>query len=123
MVTNTDLTTTYNVPVGEAADYDTRGNVIRTVDAGGAQKFFYYDHLGRMIAEIDQCEVPGVPGPAGLLTVHGYDRNGNRTTSLAYETVVALPANPGGSPPPGTGASRLVTCAYDRSNRLVSTTS
>jgi YD repeat-containing protein len=112
-VVNANLTSSTNVPVVETAVYDTRGNVIKTTDTAGAQSFFYRDHLGRVIAEI---------GPAGALSVYGYDKNGNRTSVRAYDAAVALPGSPGGAPPSGSGTSRLVTYAYDRSNRLTTTT-
>jgi YD repeat-containing protein len=104
------LVSSTNTPVVETTVYDTRGNVIETVDAGLAHSYFYYDHMGRVIAEVSAV---------GGLTRYDYDKNGNRVSARAYETAVSLP--PGGTVPTGTGTPRETLYEYDRSNRLTAT--
>jgi YD repeat-containing protein len=104
------LVSSTNTPVVETTVYDTRGNVIETVDAGLAHSYFYYDHMGRVIAEVSAV---------GGLTRYEYDKNGNRTSARAYEAPVSLP--PGSTAPTGTGTPRETRYEYDASNRLTRT--
>ncbi|KSB91877.1 hypothetical protein AS593_07585 [Caulobacter vibrioides] len=96
----------------ETIKYDQRGNVIETVKAGGARTLFYYDAFDRKIAEISA---------GGALSAWTYDKADNVKTFRVYETLVAQPANAGGAAPAGSGAYRETTYAYDKNNRLVST--
>jgi len=115
-VTVTDtgtLAATQSVTTSEKIAYDRRGNVIQTTDAGGARTFFYYDAADRKIASVD---------PTGALTAWTYDGNGNVKSALAYAALVALPTQPGGAPPAGSGSYRETDYGYDRANRLTDVT-
>jgi YD repeat-containing protein len=95
--------------------YDLRGNLIKTVDAGGAVTQSYYDHLDRKVGQIDAL---------GDYAKWTYDDNGNMLTATAYDTAFAtMPAAGGAAPPPPTGSTaRVTTYAYDAINRLTTTT-
>jgi YD repeat-containing protein len=99
----------------ESIVYDRRGNVIETVDAAGARTLVYYDDLDRRIAQVNAV---------GTLSAWTYDGNGNVLTARVYGDAVALPAGAGGTPPAPVNASnyRETAYAYDRANRLVTTT-
>src|SRR6185437_5587868 len=70
--------------------YDADGNVTRTTDANGNAGFFYYDKLGRKIAQVDA---------EGYLTTYALDAEGNVLTQVQYATALAGPFTAGGSPP------------------------
>jgi YD repeat-containing protein len=95
----------------EAYSYDLRGNLIQTVDAGGGKSLCWYDAQNRKIAELN---------PVGTLSRMTYDGNGNLLSQRAYADPVAIPGTPGGTPPAGSGAYRETLFAYDRANRLTS---
>lgn len=111
-VTSSANFATSTVTPTETIAYDKRGNVIETVNASGARTLFYYDDLNRKVAEIDA---------AGTLRKWTYDANNNAIAARAYDTPMALPAA-GGATPAGTGTYRETLYAYDRGNRLVTTT-
>jgi YD repeat-containing protein len=114
------VTTTGSVAVTETYAYDKRGNVIKAVDAGGAQTFSYYDDLDRKTVEIRQ-----LAANAWVYTAYTYDANGNLTGTRVYA------GNPysSGSPPLGgtapatptspTSAYRETTFTYDNLNRML----
>lgn len=93
--------------------YDARGNLILVTDPAGAKTFFYYDDLGRKTLTINAL---------GTVSTFGYDANGNVTTQKVYEAAVALPSTAGGTPPTPTGTYRQTNYAYDKANRLTTTT-
>lgn len=105
-VAYTDLIASYR--------YDTRGNVIESRAANGARTLSYYDDNDRKIAEIS---------PTGTLSTYRYDKTGDLLTSRVYGTIVALPTEPGGSPPTAPGGEfRETSYGYDNLGRLRSTT-
>jgi YD repeat-containing protein len=112
VTTSSDFVTSTVTPT-EAIAYDRRGNVIRTVNAGGAQTLFYYDDADRKVAEIDAV---------GTFRTWTYDDNDNATSARVYDTPVSLSSPVGGPAPVGSGTYRETLYAYDRNNRLVSTT-
>ncbi|MEH3040399.1 MAG: LysM peptidoglycan-binding domain-containing protein [Sphingomonas paucimobilis] len=94
--------------------YDTRGNVIERRDANGARTLSYYDDNDRKVAEIN---------PTGTLTTYRYDKTGDLLASRIHGTVVALPTEPGGTPPTAPGGEyRETSYSYDNLGRLRSTT-
>lgn len=99
----------------ESTSYDLRGNVVETRDAAGARTLFYYDGQDRKIAEVNAV---------GTLTTWQYDGNGNALLQRVHGDPVVQPATAGGSPPPpvSTVNVRETVYAYDRNNRLTSTT-
>lgn len=111
VTSSVDFSTTTVTPT-EHIVYDRRGNVIETRDAAGARTLFYYDDNNRKIAEIDAL---------GALKTWVYDDNNNATVARAYDTPVALPGAPGGTPPAGSGNYRETLNTYDRNNRLTHT--
>ena len=105
-VAYTDLVASYR--------YDTRGNVIETRAANGARTLSYYDDNDRKIAEISAT---------GTLSTYRYDETGDLLTSRVHGTVVALPTEPGGTPPAApNGEYRETSYGYDNLGRLRSTT-
>lgn len=113
-----DMVTTSTATPTEAYTYDKRGNVVKTVDAGGAAVFSYYDDLNRKIAEIRQ-----LTATQGAYTRFDYDKNGNVTSTRVYETLVTLPVAPGGSPAnPPSGLFRETAFTYDNLDRLLTST-
>lgn len=102
----TDLVASYR--------YDTRGNVIESRAANGARTLSYYDDNDRKIAEIS---------PTGTLSTYRYDKTGDLLASRVYGSVVALPTEPGGTPPAAPGGEyRETAYSYDNLGRLRSTT-
>jgi YD repeat-containing protein len=94
----------------ERIKYDTRGNVVETVDANGARTLLYYDRLNRKVAEIDA---------AGTLTTLNYDQNGNVLASRVYALAVAQPATAGGAAPAAPlSAYRETVYTYDKLDRI-----
>ncbi|MES2443102.1 MAG: hypothetical protein V4574_09750 [Pseudomonadota bacterium] len=91
--------------------HDSRGNLIKSVDADAAT-FFYYDRNDRLIAQIS---------PLGTVSRFAYDGNGNRISEKMFGTAVSLPGSPGGTPPAGSGEVRETRYEYDRANRLAAT--
>jgi YD repeat-containing protein len=106
---------TSNVTPTETRVYDLRGNLVKATDATGASSWYYYDDLGRKIAEVNAV---------GTLSAWTYDANGNALTARVYGDAVALPTGAGGNPPaPVNGSNyRETSFAYDRNNRLTTTT-
>ncbi|NIJ66660.1 YD repeat-containing protein [Sphingomonas leidyi] len=96
--------------------YDTRGNLVETIDANGARTLSYYDDLNRRIATVTPA---GTAGTQGVLSTFAYDAAGNLTASRTWATLVALPGMAGGTPPgnPG-GAYRETVNTYDALDRL-----
>ncbi|WP_322966413.1 DUF6531 domain-containing protein [Sphingomonas fuzhouensis] len=109
-----ELGTTAMVAPIERTIYDRRGNVIERVDANGARSLTYYDGQDRKIAELSAV---------GTLTTWHYDGAGNAVLRRVYGDPVALPTAAGGTPPAPANAGnvRETAYAYDRNNRLVST--
>uniref|UniRef100_UPI0013D4D6AD RHS repeat domain-containing protein n=54 Tax=Pseudomonadota TaxID=1224 RepID=UPI0013D4D6AD len=58
--------------------YDTRGNLVETIDANGARTLSYYDDLNRRIATVAPA---GTSGTQGVLSTFAYDVAGNLTAS------------------------------------------
>ncbi len=111
-VTASDLKTTSLVTPTTHTIYDNRGDVIEQDDAAGARTLFYYNKLGRRIAQIDAL---------GTLSTWTYT-NGNITSQRVYETqLTTLPPTPGGTPPSGTGNYRETLYTYDKANELLTT--
>jgi YD repeat-containing protein len=124
-VVNDDLTTTTGITPGESMKYDRRGNVIEKIDAGGARTLFWYDDLGRATDQLVQSYRDiATSTDKGTLTHTTYDGNGNALTVTVYGDLVTLPTSWTATiPSPVNSANcRLVTYAYDRSNRLHTTT-
>jgi len=99
--------------------YDTRGNLVETIDANGARTLSYYDDLDRKVAQVTPA---GTAGTQGVLSTFAYDAVGNLTASRTWATLVALPGMAGGTPPgnPG-GAYRETVNSYDNLDRLKTT--
>lgn len=99
--------------------YDDRGDLILTTDPMGAQTFYYYDTIGRKIAEIDTVVVHS----SGVMSTWAYDANGNVTAYTVYGGAATLPQVAGGTPAaPPSGGSRQTTYTYDKDDRLLTTT-
>lgn len=115
-ITNGNLTTTAGVTPTTTYVYDRRGNLIEKIDPDGDKTFSYYDRRGDKIAQVDAL---------GALTTWTYDGNGNALTQTVYgDFLVGLPGSPGGTPPSPVNSSnyRQTTYAYDKDNRLTTTT-
>ena len=98
--------------------YDTRGNLIETIDAAGARAFTYYDDLDRRIATVVQAGSAG--NPQGVLSTFEYDAGGNLVARRTHATPIALPGTAGGTPPvPADGSFRETRYGYDALDRLV----
>lgn len=108
-----DLTNVGGVYPSVTYQYDNSGNLILTTDEVGAKTYFYYDNLGRKTLTINAL---------GTVSSFGYDANGNVTTQKVYEAPITLPSTAGGTPPTPTGAYRQTNYAYDKANRLTTTT-
>ncbi|HYC68886.1 pesticin C-terminus-like muramidase [Brevundimonas sp.] len=111
-VTSSTNFSTSSVTPTETIKYDAFGNVIETVDAGGARTLFYYDALNRKTGEIDAL---------GTRRTWMYDARDNAIWARVYDTQSALPATAGGTMPAPTGTYRETTFTYDKNNRLTST--
>jgi YD repeat-containing protein len=118
-VSTSDLSSTSLVTPVDVLTYDRRGNVIKSVTAqvggsGGAATWAYYDDADRKIAEIDAL---------GTMSKWTYDANGNTLTATVYGDAVT-PTGPGGTPPAPVSPTnaRTTTYAYDKNNRLTTTT-
>jgi YD repeat-containing protein len=109
-----DLVTVTSVTPVDTVKYDLRGNVIETRDAAGGRVLRYYDDLNRKTVEIN---------PVGAYSTWTYDATGNVVATRTYATMIALPANAGGTPPaaPG-GGYRETTFGYDNLDRLTTST-
>lgn len=59
--------------------YDGNGNVIRTTDAIGAQRFYYYDQGNRLRAEVDEL---------GFVNRYDYDAGGKLVETRHYATAL-----------------------------------
>ncbi|HEV2817243.1 MAG TPA: LysM peptidoglycan-binding domain-containing protein, partial [Allosphingosinicella sp.] len=110
-----DLQTVTNLYPQEFLTYNLRGDLIRTVDAGGGTTTFYYDTLGRKTDEVS---------PVGTLSHFFYDANGNVSIARVYGDAVAIPASPLTGPPAPVNAGnyRQTIYGYDRANRRTSAT-
>ncbi|MDH4746398.1 hypothetical protein OMP43_20425, partial [Sphingomonas sp. CBMAI 2297] len=97
--------------------YDTRGNLVETIDANGARTLVYYDDLDRKVATVVQTGSAG--NPQGLLSTFAYDPGGNLIRSRTWAAPVALPGAAGGTPPaPADGNYRETVNSYDNLDRL-----
>jgi|GEM_PF-1818182 len=112
-VTDPVTLATQDLTPTETTEYDRRGNVVRTVDAGGGTAVFYYDALDRRIAAVD---------PAGTLTTWTYSDSARTVTTNSYALPAGTVADPYGAPPVGSGTPRTTRLDYDRGGRLVATT-
>jgi YD repeat-containing protein len=114
-ISPTDLLTTTSVTPTETTVYDAWGNIIQTTDAAGNKTFAWYDHLNRKIADLDAV---------GTLRKWTYDLASNATSMKVYGDAVTAPSTPGGSPVSSVSGTnfRETDYAYDRSNRLTTTT-
>jgi YD repeat-containing protein len=108
----TDLTPSYLIPT-ENFTYNARGELIQKVDAALGKTLCYYDALGRKTHEVSAV---------GTLTKWSYDGNGNLVGMRVYSDPVAIPANPGPTPPNPPANYRETLYDYDRANRLIKTT-
>ncbi|WP_109807729.1 RHS repeat protein [Sphingosinithalassobacter portus] len=112
------LIATTNVIPTEYVYYDARGNVVETIDAGGARTLYGYDSLNRKISELAQTS-----DTKGTYSSFTYDANGNLSASRVYATAVTLPSSSSHTIPSApSGSSRSVAYVYDALNRLISTT-
>lgn len=109
IVTANDFTTSTVTPT-ETIKYDRRGNVIETVNAGGARTVFFYDDLNRKVAEVDAL---------GTLRKWTYDAANNATAVKVYDTPITLPTTGSRTiPTPGTPSTyRETLYEYDLNNR------
>jgi YD repeat-containing protein len=89
--------------------YDSRGNLIESIDANGARTLYYYDNLNRVTHQVS---------PEGTLVRNFYDRRSNLTETRIYDATVDLPITAGGTPPSGSGDFRRTTFDYDRLDRM-----
>jgi YD repeat-containing protein len=113
-VVSTDLSTTSTVTATVTNTYDSRGNVIKVVDANTNPTFFFYDAQDRKIAQINAL---------GIMSKWTYDAAGNVTAQRVYGDTFTLPTTPGGSPPSTSSTNyRETTYTYDNDNRLLTTT-
>lgn len=111
-LSQTDFLNATVVTPSVSYQYDSRGNVILTTDPLGAKTYSYYDADNRLIVQV---------GPAGTYSSYSYDNRGDLISSREYDTAVALPGSPGGTPPaaPGGGYRETVN-VYDKLGRVTS---
>jgi YD repeat-containing protein len=114
-VMSADFYTVTSATPSQYLVYDKRGNIIQSTDAAGKRTLYYYDALDRKIGQIDAL---------GTLSLWTYDKAGNAVSAKVYGDAVALPGTAGGTPPPPINVAnyRETIYAYDRNNRLISTT-
>jgi YD repeat-containing protein len=101
--------------------YDKDGNLTRQDDALGNSQFFYYDKLGRKIAQVDQ---------QNYLTYYTLDADGSVSkeerfwTPIPSTTAVTVTSSPSTlrSSVAGLGADRTTTFTYDLNGRRTSET-
>ena len=109
------VTLTEDVTPVEHFVYDKRGNLIESVDKGGAHTFAYYDDLDRRIVEIRQLTTG-----EGVYTSYTYDENGNVLSTRIHEALKTLPSSGGGTPPTApSGPVRETLFTYDALNRML----
>ncbi|KTE42969.1 MULTISPECIES: DUF6531 domain-containing protein [unclassified Sphingopyxis] len=101
--------------------YDAVGNVTSVTNAANQRTVYFYDDLGRKVAEIVQVERTGSPlQDRGTYTRYVYDANGNITSTRVYDPLVIVPDN--GGPDTATtapsSAYRETLFEYDSLNRL-----
>ena len=100
----------------ETVVYDRRGNVIQTIDAGGARTFSWYDALDRQVALLSAT---------GAYSTTSYVRGtgtGEIQIARIYETQVASPMAPGGpAPAVPSGNLRESIQYFDNLGRLLET--
>lgn len=112
--------------VVESYSYDARGNLTRITDAALQNTYFFYDTRNRKVAEVNAV---------GTLSTWTYDLNGNVVATRTYPTPVSMTQHAAqtlerafGSDRPAAPDSlantefRETLYAYDKNNRLVSTT-
>ncbi|AHE55635.1 DUF6531 domain-containing protein [Sphingomonas sanxanigenens] len=101
----------------ERLTYDARGNLVRSLDASGANTDFYYDELGRRTAQLRATTITGTQY-SGTLTTWTYDGNGNVKTERVHDGAVPVPEDIGSpyADPPTT--YRETQFNYDYANRL-----
>ncbi|WEJ98137.1 MAG: polymorphic toxin-type HINT domain-containing protein [Candidatus Sphingomonas phytovorans] len=108
------VTVTTPAAPNEQIKYDGRGNIIETIDAGGARTLLYYDDLNRKTVEIRQTSASG-----NTYSTYAYDANGNVTLTRVYAGSIALPATVTATPPGvPSGGYRETSFTYDNLNRL-----
>ncbi|MEQ1540682.1 MAG: DUF6531 domain-containing protein [Novosphingobium sp.] len=109
------VTLTTAVTPKEFYTFDLRGNIIKSIDAGGAQTLFYYDDLDRKTAEIRQLSAS-----QWVYTAYTYDANGNVLSTKVYDGNAGQPAAAGGNAPavPG-GTWRQTDFTYDALGRML----
>jgi len=113
-----DMVTYSTVTPTETYDYDKRGNVIKSVDAGGAATYTYYDDLDRKKANLRQ-----VATGKWIYTSYAYDANGNLLTTKVYSTAIAAtPAMGGTAPTVPSGTWRETNFTYDGLGRMLTST-
>jgi YD repeat-containing protein len=117
------LTKTTNFTPTETLAYNARSEVIRATDAAGATTYFFYDHRGNKVAQVSP--IGTLASAAGTFSSFTYDLNGNLTKQRVYGDAVALPPTLGSDGLPiatDPNNYRETIYAYDRSNRLTTTT-
>ncbi len=112
---DTDIKTTHTATPTETIVYNNRGEVVQTTDASGAKMFFYYDHRGNKIAQVNAV---------GMLSTWTYSLNDTVSTQRVYGDFITVPSAPAASPPSPYDVNnyRETTYTYDRINRLLKTT-
>lgn len=106
--------------------YDGRGNLYKSVDAAGGKTYYFYDMQHRKVGQVDAM---------GGLSTWAYDDNGNMVMARTYPEPVYLTERYSfenlerafGSDRPGSMTwnqteYRETLYAYDKNNRLISTT-
>jgi YD repeat-containing protein len=90
--------------------YDADGNVLTSKDGRGGMTYYWYDKLGRKIAQLDQAK---------YLTTYALDQDGNVKTETRYATAyggsVSTSTVPSVSSSPTT--DRVTIFTYDRNGR------
>jgi len=112
----TAYSTDASVTVTTGLDYDSNGNVVRTVDGNSVSAFAYYDKENRKIAEVDR---------EGFLTFYTLDGEGNVTREDRYASAVAgaaIGSDPNALRAAAGAASRVTLFTYDRNGRRLSET-
>jgi len=101
--------TTWNQHIRSFNTYDAAGNIIRTSDPRGADVFYYYDKLGRKIAQVDQSD---------YLTTWEHDAEGNVLKETRYATKLTVTPSETVMPTQTSHADdRITEFSYDKNGR------
>jgi YD repeat-containing protein len=90
--------------------YDKSGNITRQTDANGNSIYFYYDKLGRKVAQVDQ---------ENYLTTYALDADGNVAKEIRYSTKLSGTLAVGTTPglPAANDNDRTTEFTYDSNGR------